>query len=55
MRRRASFSLHPLTVVVGLQDGAGVVANVDARAIASATASAVMSSWVGPMPPEVKR
>jgi hypothetical protein len=47
--------LHPLPVVMGLQDGAASSRTSDAAPIASATASAVMSSWVGPMPPEVKR
>jgi hypothetical protein len=46
--------LHPLSVVMSLKDGARVVANIKRAPIASATASAVMSSWVGPMPPEVK-
>jgi hypothetical protein len=47
--------LHALPVVMRLQDRAGIFAHVDAaRRRRSATASAVMSSWVGPIPPEVK-
>ncbi|WP_418608360.1 hypothetical protein [Georgenia sp. SUBG003] len=36
-----------------LEELARVVAHVDPDAKAAATASAVMSSWVGPIPPDV--
>ncbi len=36
------------------EQGDGALVHIDATPKALATASAVMSSWVGPMPPVVK-